>query len=488
MLGDHLTIRGLHIYNNGGWNQAQDLLGCYGFLDELKETYGSRMHGEPLNQPATPGTTQWALAEGGSSSPGVLLSGQHINIEFTEIHDNGEDGIQDGQELYTPFEGPPHIADEEGFNYDWRQGSDVTIDHCWIYSSRMHSVIVNEPCGCAQHIDTFQYWTLRDAMRENIVITNSIFGPHGGTVMTGGGTGEIKSARTENTTFVGFQGSYGHAEAILSLISADESVTEPRFVEWKNNTFVAPIGGVARRAIQTAADNAHVNGCIIMGGVHLIYMDTEPAGSGNFYCGITNPSNKAGSLPEGFATEVAPQFRNPHIPYLGAMNHAGFDFTTQNPKLHGAGASITSVGKLYSILHPDWDANGNVVVEAPAPYVPEEDNSLNFLSVYGVTFDGPVVNGNKTDAAFKWNEHEYVVTVKQNTKSIKVSAYNNHPSAQVRINGVLIPQNQGFSPNAETRINPNYHEVPIANAIKIEVTAPNGSTREYTITINHTKE
>ena len=490
MAGDHITIRGLHIFDNGAWNRAQNRLDTYGFFDELAETFGPRMRGEPLNQFMTPDAVRWALTEGGSSTPGVVASGQYITVEFTVIHDNGEDGIQDGRTIYTPYYGPPH-ATSGGFNIDWRQGSDLTVDHSWIYSSRLHSIILNEPAGGPMHVGTIQYWTARNAMRENMAITNTILGPLSNTSLSGGGTSEILSARTHNSTMIGFRGYYSHAALSLKMISADAGVTANRYMEWNNNTFVAPYEGVMMRHIQSAANNVQINDNIFVGGSHLVFMNHQPTGIGNFHHRISNPVNAAGAttpgLPANFTTAADPQFANSSIHFLGGMGYDGFDFTPTNPLMQNTGSTITSVGVLYSILHPDW-TSGNVLVSAPPLYDPLADDSLYHLSVFGVPLDGPVVNGNRTDTFFRWDNHHYQVTVGANATSIRVSALRNNPAATVTINGETVPPNQPLSPSPATRVNPNFRDVPISlhtdNVIEIVVTAVNGSTRTYTITVN----
>lgn len=281
-LNEHITFRGLEIFDNGNaWQSA----GVW--------------------QP-----DGW----------GVGLSGRHITFERTLIHDNGADAIVAG--------GAGGIIE------------DITLHRVWLYNQRPHPTEPNEVFNYCIHSDGMQIYG--GGNQYGLTVEDSIIGPGfmQGLLLGAYGTdawiGTVHDVTIRNTLIVGH-----HGESATAALKTQYD-PDSRYPNDPPTNYVIDRVTIVRD-IGLCCGNIWINGwghtivdSVSYGG-QLLRVDGNPVVS-NFYWWQSVDLS-------GIGTEVDPMFVDGDYPGVGD-GFADFNFEIQNPEISGAGSSITSPDKL----------------------------------------------------------------------------------------------------------------------------------------------
>jgi hypothetical protein len=267
----HITVRNLEVFDNGVW------------------------------------------PDGTPDNPGVSPTGDSLIFERMIVHDNGQDAFQGG--YVTPLT-----------NTTWRR--------VWLFNSRPHPTVANEPFNYCMHSDGIQIYG--SLTHQNLLVEDSILGPG---LMQGiilGVTGRINNVTVRNSLFVGYHGDYNNAGFYIV-----DSLQRNGYVF--DHVTIVRDAGAEWWSIYAPGSGYQVYDSLFVGawGINV----GSGIKTGNFCWNLNDNSAVCNQRAD-------PQFVDPDYAGVGE-GFADFDFTITNPALpQGVGASITSVAQLLGDVTP----------------------------------------------------------------------------------------------------------------------------------------
>jgi hypothetical protein len=308
MNGSHNTIKGMQIYENGGWGQSQDW----------------RLYGGDNPDPE----------RGAPSSPGVCLAGSHMTIEYSTIYNCGEDSIQ--------------VASRSECDH-------VRINRCWLFNSRPHSKAVHKSFNNEDHTDAIQYWWGPEDGKPFVgfILENSIIGPGCPILMGSSGGGEfarcnIDDALFYNTLFVDMAKPSGTGHTC-------SGPTDSKNWTWDKCTFAGSGAGIY--SIRHYGENPVIKNTVISGFgdvalchkptiTNSYYYDIKPVSRNGMF---TPDATNSRGLAQNGAVEADPMYKKPVFANaIGMQGWDGFDFTLTNPAIpEGVGCTVRSAKEFF---------------------------------------------------------------------------------------------------------------------------------------------
>lgn len=300
-----------------------------------------------------------------TDDPGLRLSGKHISVERTIIHDNGQDAIQA------------------------RSLSDFSLREAWLYNSKPHPTIKGESWNYCTHADGMQLFD--GGALANFLIEDSIIGPGltNGLILGQLRDREGNEATLSNVTLRNLIFSKAAENAILSYPKTQNT-------NWTLDKLTVYCDNTKFHCLSLEGSNHAISNSIFYGSRLTILSDLL-ANSNN--CEWNTIGNKLGFLKEPIFNQV---FADPF-----SIND-DYSLTSSSSCL-GAGSDLVSVSQLLGLSAAafsvssvaSWEAEeGDVVF----PFESESGGIVQFLELLDPALAGRSVYPFKLEEA-----GEYVV-------------------------------------------------------------------------------